>query len=351
MASIRPFERADLPAVTALMEERFAGWTHGETFLAATLLDHPWAEDDLPSYVAVGEADEIIGFIGIQVRRMRLDERSLRAVVTSHLVVSADRRAGYAGTLLLRQALAGPQDLTWTDSATDRVLRLWRSLGGHMNYSRCYSWMFVLKPLRWLGAVLSAGARRRLITSGLVPVGALPIQAAGPRLVRLAYPAPPSDVDAEDATVATMVAHLPTVTRDMRLRPDYDQPYLEHLLAQVEASTGPVVRRIVHRGGRPIGCYVYARKPGGLIRVLHLAALAAETDAVVGELIERARADGATVLTGRAEPHLHESLRRRLAVFGSGGRTLIHSRDPEIESLLATSSSLLTHLDGEWFAT
>jgi hypothetical protein len=333
------------------MEERFAGWTHGETFLAETLLDHPWVDEELPSFVAVDEGDDILGFIGVQVRRMRLDDRPVRGVVSSHLVVSADRRAGFAGTLLLRQALSGPQDLTWTDSATDRVLRLWRSLGGHMNYARCYSWMLVLKPVRWLGAVVGAAARRQAITSGLVPVGALPVQAAGPRLVRIAHPAPPADVVAEDATVAAMVEHLPTVTREMRLRPDYDQDYLEHLLAQVETSAGPVVQRIVYRDGRPIGCYVYARKRGGLSRVLHLSALAAETDAVVGELIEHARADDTTVLAGRTEPHLHESLRRRLAVFGSGGRTLVHTRDPEIGSLLDTSSSLLTHLDGEWFST
>jgi hypothetical protein len=351
MASIRPFERADLPTVAALMQERFAGWTHGETFLAETLLDHPWADEELPSFVAVDEGDEILGFIGVQVRRMRLDDRELRGVVTSHLVVSADRQAGFAGTLLLRQALSGAQDLTWTDTATDRVLRLWRSLGGHMNYARCYSWMLVLRPVRWLGAVLGAAARRQVVTSGLVPVGGLPIQAAGPRVVRLAYPALEADVHAEDATVGAMVAHLPTVTRDVRLRPDYDQAYLEHLLGQVEAAAGPVTRRIVNRGERPIGCYVYVRKPGGLTRVLHLSALAAETDAVVGELIERARGDGTTVLAGRAEPQLHESLRRRLAVFGSGGRTLVHARDPEIGSLLDTSASLLTHLDGEWFST
>ena len=149
----------------------------------------------------------------------------------------------------MRHVLSGPQDLTFTDSAIDRVVHLWRSLGGEINYERCHDWMLVLRPVRWLGAILAAGARRRVIASGLVPVGALPIQAAGPRLLRLAYPVPPSDVDSEDATTASLAAHLPTLTQDMRLRVHYDHEYLDYVFSLVQNCAGPLVRRIVHRGG------------------------------------------------------------------------------------------------------
>lgn len=351
MARIRPFVRNDLPAVTELMRARFPGWPHDESFLAATLLDHPWADPDLPSFVGVDRRGEVIGFAGVQVRRMKLGDRTLRAVCGSHLVVSADHRDGIRGADFVRHVLSGPQDLTFTDSATERVVHLWRSLGGYMNYERCHDWMLVLRPVRWLGAILAAGARRRVIASGLVPVGALPIQAAGPRLLGLAHPAPAVDVHSEDATTASIVAHLPTLNEDVPLRVHYDHEYLDYLFTLVESCAGPLVRRIVRREGRPIGCYVYVRRPGGLGRVVYLSALETETDAVFGELVERARADGTTVLAGRDEPRLHESLRRRLAVFGSAGRLLVHARDPEVISLLATESSLLTHFDGEWFTT
>ncbi len=354
MASIRPLTRADLPAVAALMEARFPGWTEGESFLAETLLDHPWADPELPSFVAVDDGEELIGFIGAQARRMRLDERRLRAVCASHLVVSDDQRAGVQGALLLRRLLSGAQDLTFTDSATDRVLQMWERFGGHMDHARSYDFMVVLRPGRWLGAIIRAGVRRRVVTSGLAPVGALPIQAAGPRLLRFAshdllLPDLPADVDGEPASAASIVEHLPAITRDVRLRVDYDQEYLDHLLALIERSAGPPVCRIVRRGDTPIGCYVYVPRPGGLARLLYFAAPTAETDAVLGELVEHARGEGASVLAGRAEPNLHEPLRRRLAVFGAAGRTMIHAQEPEISSLLATSSSLLTHLDGEWF--
>ena len=353
LASIRPLTRADLPAVAALMEARFPGWAEGESFLAETLLDHPWADPELPSFVAVDEREELIGFIGSQTRRMLLDERPLRAVCASHLVVS-DERAGVQGALLLRRLLSGPQDVTFTDSATDRVLQMWERFGGHQDHARCYDFMIVLRPVRWLGAIVGAGARRRLIASGLAPVGALPIQAAGPRLLRLAsneLPVPDShpDVEGEPAEAAAIVEHLPAIARDLRLRVDYDQGYLEHLLALIKRSDGPPVCRIVRRGGTPIGCYVYIARAGGLARLLYLAAPTTEADAVLGELAEHARSAGASVLAGRAEPHLHEPLRRRLAVFGAAGRAMIHAPEPEIGAMLATSSSLLTHLDGEWF--
>ena len=351
MTKIRPFTGADLSAVAALVDARFPGWIWGESLLAETLVNHPWMDPDLPSLVALDEQDDVIGFLGAQVRRLRFDQRPLRGVCCSHLVVAADRRAGFAGPLLLHQMLAGPQDLSWTDTATDTVVGMWRRFGGHVDYSRSCDWMLVLKPLHWAVRILRARARRQPLGRRLTPVGAFPIQAVGPRLMPRAFPAPPPEVRSEEATVAAIVAQLPILTRKTRLRVDYDQAHLEHQFAQVEAAVGPVVHRLVRRGESPIGWYAYVRQPSGVSRVLHLSARDAETEAVVGELVESGRADGSAVLTGRAEPHLDWPLRRRLAVLGFARQPVIHTRNAEIRGVLATSSSLLTVLDGEWFGT
>jgi hypothetical protein len=339
------------------MDARFPNWPHDESFLAATLIDSPWADPDLPSYVAVDDRGDVVGFVGAQVRRLRIGDRSVRGVVSSHLAVVADHRAGLAGALLLRKMLSGPQELTWTDSASDTVLQLWEGLGGEMDYSRSSSWMLVLRPFRWLGAVAREGVRPgasdrlRVIAERLVPVGGIPVQAAGPRLVPPAFPARAAGIASEEATATAIVAHLRAIAGNASVRVDYDEPYLEHLFKVLEGEAGPLVRRIVRRRGEPIGWYAYLQRPGGTSRVLHLSAQAPQTDAVVGDLIECARADGTAALTGRAEPRLFESLRSRLALLGCAGRTLVHTRDPEIRSLLGTKSWLLTHLDGEWFST
>jgi ribosomal protein S18 acetylase RimI-like enzyme len=352
VANIRPLETADLPTVTALLEERLPGWTGDIEFLEQTLVEYPWHDPELASLVAEDENGDILGFIGAQARRLELDGHSVRGVCCSHLVVVGDRRAGAAGALLLRRLLSGPQDLTWTDSATDVVVRIWNAFGGSRDHPRACDWMLALRTPRWAGKGLAAAVRRRKVDRELAPVAALPIQAAGPRAARPAFPATPQDVTSESAPVATIVDQVPSVTKGLRLRVAYDESHLTHLFATIRRTLGPVDARIVHRGGEPIGWYAIVRPSTGVVtRVLHLSALPTQVDSVVGELVERARDSGSAVLAGRFEPHLGEPLRHRWAVMGLARRPMLHTRDPEILALLATSSSLLTRLDGEWYVT
>ena len=350
MTDIRPFERADVEGVLALLEARLPWWTHDESFLDETLIDSRWADPGLPSLVAVDDEGGILGFIGSQVRRLKLDDRELRGICCAHLTVSSDPRAGPAGALLLRRLLSGDQDLTWTDTPTEGVVRMWRAFGGHLDHPRSCDWMLVLRPFRWARGVLTARTRHVPVRE-VVPVAALPAQASGGRFVPRAFPSLPPDVSGEDVSAAAIVEHLPALTRGFRLRVDYDQPYLEQLFARVEASMGGLVHRLVRRQGNPVGWYAYLSRPGAASRVLCVCAPEAEAEAVVGELAEHARAQGSAALAGRLEPHLEGPLRRRLAVIGFARQPVIHVRNAEVHALLSTGASLLTHLDGEWYAT
>ncbi len=350
MTEIRPFERADLEAVVALLEARLPWWTHEDSFLTETLIDSAWAEPELASLVAVGEAGELLGFIGAQPRRVRFGGRHLRGICCAHLVVSADRRAGPAGALLMRRLLSGDQDLTWTDSPTSTVVRMWRSFGGHLDHPRSCDWMLVLRPFSWARGV-AAAKLRRAPPREVLPVAAIPIQAFGARLLPQAFPTPPTGVRSERADAARVVESMPALTRGIDLYVNYDQRYLEQLLAQVEAVMGGLEVRLVRREGNPIGWYAYLARPGAASRALHICAPEPEVESVVAELVEHARGVGSAALTGRLEPHLEGALRRRLAVVGFARQPVIHVRDPEVHAMLATSSSLLTHLDGEWYVT
>lgn len=85
--------------------------------------------------------------------------------------------------------------------------------------------------------------------------------------------------------------------------------------------------------------------------MLCLAASEREVDGVLAELLEHARAQGSSVVTGRAEPHLGWALARRFAVLGYARQPTIRAKDPEVAAALATSSALLTRLDAEVFGT
>ena len=325
-------------------------WAFDEGMVVGLMLDHPWADAELTSLVAVDERGAIVGFTGVQARRMRMDGNAIRGVCCTHAVVAPEHRPGAVGARLVRRVLLGPQDVTWADAATDAVAGVYRICGGHVDFVRACDWMLVIRPIRWVGGIVAGVVRRNPVSRRtFVPVGGMPAQAAGPRLLSMAFPELPAGVAGEDATPADIVEHLPAINAHLRVWVDHDEENLRHLFSLFERYRAPLVRRLVRRRGRPVGWYAYLLQKGGASRVLHLAARERDTDAVLGELVSHARAHGAAVLTGRAEPHLQGALERRLAVLGYARHPVIRARDPELEAALATSTSLLTRLEGEMF--
>ncbi|MBX5468717.1 MAG: hypothetical protein IRZ21_02325 [Thermoleophilaceae bacterium] len=349
MPTIRPAERADLPAIASLMERHLLRrpLPGGDTqrFLRATLFDGPWADEELPSLVATDGEGRVVGFIASQPRSFSIDGRAARAVCCSHLVVEPESRSSGAGIALVRGLLSGPQELTWSDSGVEVVVRLFRLLGGHPDHSRACDWMLVLRPGRWLRRIVSQAMRGRRLRRDLVPVGALPAQAAG----RWRRERAPAEVTSEEAGAAELVAHLPEVTRGVRLRPDYSEARLEAQLALVRSAGRPVVSRLVRVGDKVAGWYVYELATDRASRVLQVATRENGADAVLESLVRDAAERGAPALAGRLEPGLELALQRRFATLGIVRRPIVHSRDPEVRAAIASGSALLTRLDGEWW--
>src|SRR4051812_20527356 len=160
-ATIRPLIREDLPGVAALLRAHMAPPpAQGlERFLTATLLEDPWAEPALPSLVAEA-GGQLAGFIARQPRRLELGGEPVSAACCSHLLVAPEHRSGALAARLARAALDGPQRLTYSDAASDLVVRLWRVLGGDVDSARASDWVIALRPWRWLAALAESTARR-----------------------------------------------------------------------------------------------------------------------------------------------------------------------------------------------
>jgi hypothetical protein len=348
MPDIRPVTHADLPAVVELLQDRMPGWTGSEETIAGTMIDHPWADEEIGPFVSVDGEGKILGFIGVQVRRLIFDDRPIRGVVATQLAVTED--AGAAGALLIRRVLSGPQELTWSDGTTEGVVRIWRTFGGAQDYVRACDWLLVLRPIRWFRGTVAAAFGRNLSREEL-PIAGFPFQAAGPRLARRAFPDLPGDVTGADVSTATLVENLPEIIGDLRVRVDHDEAHLDHMFRLIEKFGGSLVRRLVSRGERPIGWYAYRPGNRSASHVMHLAAAEGEADAVLGELLAHAREHGSAVVAGRAEPHLLEPLSRRFAVLGYARQPVIQAKDPELALVMTTPASLVTRLDGEVFLT
>ena len=359
MIRVRPLEPADLTVVTELLCERLPNgpWRSDRSFLAASLIEHPEADPELPSLVASDDDGRIVGFIGSQARAFTFADRPVRGVLCSHLAVASEG-AGAAAALLLRGLLSGPQDFTFTDTAVDPVARAWRRLGGSPDSGRSTDWMlslgpgrFAFRPVRFGRAVARAKAGGEEAWRRVVPIPAIPLQAAGPMVIGGAFPELPDGVTSEPASVDAIAGNVETFARGATLHPLHSSAGLAHSFALIERTTGnPLERRIVRREGSVVGWYVYEQRPDRTARALHVAAPEPACDAVLSDLVATTRAAGNSILIGRTEPHLIEELGRRMPALGLARRPLIHASDPEIALALTTPTSRLSLLDGEWWA-
>jgi hypothetical protein len=345
---IRPFERGDLDAVARLFEQvARSGAGSPPPGLAGeferTVLDHPWADPELPSLVYEDGDSGVVGFLGSHPRRLRLGDRELRLGCSGQLVARPDFQRGGVGGLLLRRYLAGPQDLTITDGATDAVRAMWEGLGGRVNGLASVGWTRVFRPAGLATAMLR---RRRGGAARAASAARLPDLAAG----RLAPGTPTASSERLEA--GGLLEGLDRLARRFPLRPAYDEPFLGWLFRELEAvrSRGELVRRLVRTDdGRPAGWYVAYVPVGGVAQALQVAAPPAHAGMVLDELFHRAAAGGAVAVQGRLEPHLHEAVRERRCVLRRTEWALVHGDDAEALGAIAYGRALLTRMEGEWW--
>lgn len=357
MSGIRALTREDLPQVCSLYERvaRSGGTTHPAAladYFARTLLDHPWFDEELPSLVYETRDGEIAGFLGSYARRMRLDGRAVRLACSGQLVAAPEVRQKGVGALLMRRYMAGPQDVTITDGATDYVRRIWNGLGGRTDTTASIGWVKFLRPAQ-VGAFLSRRRGRRWLTRSLGVVGA-GIDAAARRVASRmpgALPVEPR-THAEELDAATLAEQVGAAGRYLRLRPDYDVSYLGWLFDELAAVTfrGTPVRHLVRDDrGRVLGWYVYCVERGSVAQVMQVAAPGGDMAAVLGHLFWHADSQGAAAVTGRVEAHTVGDLHAHRCLLVPSEWSLVHSRDQSVLALLGSSETLLTRLDGEWW--
>jgi hypothetical protein len=355
MSDVRPLDGEDIPAVADLFRvamgpENDLSRPWLADFLRETLLESPWNDPEIPSLVATNDDGSIAGFIASNVRPMVVDGKRLRSACCAHLVVDEGARSRAIGPQLLGRYMGGPQDVTFTDTATEVVARMWRSFGGRADGQRSTGWMIVLRPGPWALAIGRARVQGDR-APGLVAVPALPFHVAGSRLTGHTEPEQGPPGETEPLTAAGLVEHQASILKGVRAHLDYDETYVRWLLGRLDSlyATGVVVRKLVRRGGKAVGWFIYVHDAGGPARVLQIAARERDTDAVVEALAGDARERRATVLSGRLEPHIAEALRKRWAVLGFDARTLVHAKDLDVLEAVSTGPTLLSRFDGEWW--
>lgn len=351
---IRRLEPDDLPAVASLYERTMRSGSAtpapGLADYFARVLDHPWADPELPSLVFVDQDGAIAGFLASHVRNMALDGRPLRMACSGPLVVDVASRHRAAGAQLMRVYLAGGQDITITDGATPLVRRMWSMLGGVTAQLRSLDWIRVLRPTAMAADVALRARGHEHRPPALWRATALP-DALLARSRRIALTAPDGLRD-EPLTPALVLANQALLSTGARLQPDYDAAYLSWLLRELAAvrTRGPLVARMLRRGGGDaVGWYLAFVPEHGIARVLQVAARPRDVGAVLDHLLWTARARGATAVRGRLEPQLLEAVSARGCVLRHSGEALLHARSADLAAVATSSSAVMTLLEGEWW--
>jgi len=353
MTRIRSLCHDDLSQVISLYRTHLAvpnvaGDDELRTAFEQVFLGEPLSDPSIPSLVFEGSDGEIVGFIGSLVHRMRFEQRTVRLACSSSLVVAPKARQFGAGGLLLRKYLAGPQDLTMTDTAGSATEQMWKRLGGSMYHLGSVTWLHLLHPVRAaVGLKLwHLGRQQRL---PLARPLCRPLDAVYSRFNKADGTGDVENHTEEQLSPQLLIDHLRLGPQQFDLWPDYDAESLGLRFDQIgrSRSNGQLVKNFVRDArGQPLGWYIASLLPSDIYRVLGLAATPGNEELLFRHVLRSAKDLNAAAVAGRLEPGLLEVLPRRTMMF-SRVRFLFHSRNEAICAAVRSSKALLTGLESD----
>jgi hypothetical protein len=318
-----------------------------------TLFDHPWADPEIPSLVYLDDSGEIVGFIGSHVRRMRFDGQPVRLAAGGPLIAHTKVRNRGVGAMLWRRYMAGPQELTITDGASEQMRQIFELIGGQMMHPSSMIWVRVFRPWSYAGnRVLSANVYRRHKVKPWARKALPLLDAPTTRLISRFHAPTAGETTDELLTPALVLENLPLLTRSLRLVPDYDEQFLRWVFAELHNNRtwGEPQRRLVRaQDGRALGWYVYFLLPQESCMTLQIVAHDRHAGTVLDSLFAHAVSNGGAAVQGRVEAHILAGLAHRGAMFRFSARSLVHSRHPDLLGAITSGHALLTRLEGEWW--
>ncbi len=360
MAEIRLLEPEDIESVARLFQTIFrtpalAPPPALNAYLRWLYLEMPGCDREIRPLVHVDDAGAITGFVGVNVLPMRYGDRTLRAAVCGSLMVKDRETDPMAGARLLKAFLAGPQDISFSETASEVSTRMWVGLRGVVLPSYSLDWLRIVRPASFLADL--AGERLKPLRL------AAPLARSFDRFFRgrmapgsLRWSGVPgvwpvqgglSVLPVDRTQFAGLVEPL---TRHHALRPDWAEGQLEAVLADAEnkpAHGEPVFCQVTAPSGAPVGAFLYHLKPNGIARVLEILARPGQAGAVIDCLTGDAASRGAVALRGRTRPALLEAMLGRRIAFTHLASTVVHSRDAALVKACRDGEVFFNGISGE----
>lgn len=351
------FSQEDVQQVAALHLSAFPASSASdlprlERYYRETFFLHPWRDDEITSLVYRDPAEGITGFLGCIPRNMWFNDRPIRVAVTHRLMARPGRGGAMVGIRLVESLLAGKQDLTVGDGATDAGKSLLSFGGAQVATLYCMNWVKPIRPLAFM-----ASLTRKL---GVPPWGArllAPITWVGDSLLSrsrgMAGKAANTGVIPSAISAESLLEVIQVCSRRFKLRPQYAVHEIEWLLARLRENftRGDLRGSIVRRAGQVIGGYIWYLDDYSRGEVVFLASKRGSETLMFEHLLRSADDDGAVALFGRFDPSFVESYWNSNCFVKRGDWAMVHARDSSIATTLMLGDAFLTALEGElWLA-
>jgi hypothetical protein len=356
MARIRALTEEDIPQVAALRCRVFRWRSQDsadarEMAIRRVFWDNPFVDDATPSLVLEDAGDGIVGFMGVSARRFRLGCNEVSGAVCSSFMVE-ERWRGLGGAQLLKQFLAGPQDLSFVDSPNEEAWHLWARLGTVNAARESLFWVRALRPIRHAVGRLRGG-KLSLMARVLARPLAMSLDALAVRVKKNPFHLCVPDSREEPLTPGDLVRCLADLGTEGCLVPVYDERMLDWLFRNLERGPkGKRLRKALVRAntGEVIGWYIRFANPGGVSDVVQLEAREDRYGDLLSHLFYTAWREGSVALSGRASGHSWEHLLQQGCVFSKNRPpVLIHSRRSDVLDAFQQGLVHLSRLEGEWW--
>jgi Acetyltransferase (GNAT) family len=357
--SVRPLAESDVPQVADLYWKvlRKRGGPHPppvEIFLRELYFKNPWTDNSIPSLV-YDEKGVIAGFLGVIPRKMCFRGEPVRVAFGGNFVVHPEFRNSLAGLHLLRTYMAGPQDLSQTDSANDTSRALLERLGFTTILPFSGHWIRLLKPTRSIAYGLSQFNQSAWLAA--IEFAYKPICNLADRFISTVAGSPfrisESRLQAKDLDVETLLSCFTKFRGRCSLWPAYDAASLSWLLEFMERMRGygeNLRKRVLYdENGELVGWYIYYPSLGRVAEVAQIGGAKKWIKEVLDHLFWDAYDHGAIALRGTINPQLVSDFSARNCFFlFRGDWTLAWSREPTLLEVLKTGDAFLSRLDGDW---
>ena len=356
MELIRQFQFEDTQPVAQLFQKVFR---HTDapappsltSYFADIYLNNPWRDDEINSLVY--ERNGIIsGFLGAIPFPMKVNDKLIRAAIGGNYMIDPEHPNPLAGIKILKTLLSGPQDVTYSDTATATARNIWIGLGSATIQLYSMQWLKVLRPLQFASVMSTRNTTLSPLASLVHPLASI-VDYSLSAIHKSPFHLKKTILKAEELSLDIFIQAIGQFSAHDSLKPAYTKDTLAWLLKRAEDKKeyGSLKANVLFNNiGDIQGWYLYYPNSGKLGHILQLGAKQQTVDAVLSHLFADAHQEGSLALAGRIEPKFIQAFSLHQCIFTYRNSSLVvHSKNEDILNALYRGDAFFTRLEGEWW--